>query len=154
MTLAGTSSSGGGDEDRASVRWILVELAGVSMDLPAAHPEILLRESAAPFRELRIPVGVAEGTAIAYAFRRIDTPRPLTHELVTTIFSLHNVSIEGVRITARRGQNFLAELETTGPRGRQVVQCRPSDAIALAWRQPMPTPILVEEDVLAGLESA
>jgi bifunctional DNase/RNase len=32
-----------------------------------------------------------------------------------------------------------------GPRGRQVVPCRPSDAIALLLRQHMPTPLLVAE---------
>jgi bifunctional DNase/RNase len=63
------------------------------------------------------------------------------------------VSVEGVRITSRRGQIFYAELDTMGPRGRRVVPCRPSDAIAVALHQPMPSPLLIADDVLEGRES-
>ena len=128
-------------------------VAGVEMELPSANPEIVLHEAQDPWRELRIPVGVAEGTAIAYAFRSIDTPRPLTHEMVTEILDRHDVSIEAVRITVRRGQLFFAEVDTMGPRGRRVVPCRPSDAIALALRQRLPTPILVAEWVFTGADA-
>jgi len=133
--------------------WRIVAVAGVDMDLPSANPEIVLHEAQDPWRELRIPVGLAEGTAIAYAFRSIDTPRPLTHEMVTEILDRHDVSIEAVRITVRRGQQFLAEIDTMGPRGRRVVPCRPSDAVALALRQRLPTPILVAEWVFTGTDA-
>jgi len=133
--------------------WRIVAVAGVDMDLPSANPEIVLHEAQDPWRELRIPVGLAEGTAIAYAFRSIDTPRPLTHEMVTEILDRHDVSIEAVRITVRRGQLFFAEIDTMGPRGRRVVPCRPSDAVALALRQRLPTPILVAEWVFTGADT-
>ena len=84
---------------------------------------------------------------------RIDTPRPLTHELVTDILDSHDVSIAAVRITVRRGRVFFAEIDTTGPRGRCVLPCRPSDAIALALRQRLPTPILVAEWVFSGADA-
>ena len=130
--------------------WRIVAVAAVDMDLPSANPEIVLHEAQDPWRELRIPVGLAEGTAIAYAFRSIDTPRPLTHAMVTEILDRHDVSIEAVRITVRRGQLFFAEIDTMGPRGRRVVPCRPSDAVALALRQRLPTPILVAEWVFTA----
>jgi bifunctional DNase/RNase len=69
----------------------------------------------------------------------------LTHELLTEIADRHRVQIEAARITACRGSVFLAELETMGPGGRQVIPCRPSDAIALVLRQRLPTPLLVAE---------
>jgi len=133
--------------------WRIVAVAGVDMELPSANPEIVLHEAQDPWRELRIPVGLAEGTAIAYAFKSIDTPRPLTHAMVTEILDRHDVSIEAVRITVRRGQLFFAEIDTMGPRGRRVVPCRPSDAIALALRQKLPTPILVAEWVFAPADA-
>lgn len=122
----------------------------VSLDLPSAHPEILLLESDPPHRELRIPVGLAEGTAIAYAWRQIATARPLTHELMTDLLSAHQVTIEAVRITEMNGQVFHAELDTMGAKGRRVVPCRPSDAIALSLRQPLAIPLLVADEVLEG----
>ena len=128
-------------------------VVGVEMDLPNANPEVVLHEAQDPWRELRIPVGLAEGVAIAFAFRGIDTPRPLTHELVTDILNRHSVGIEAVRITVRRGQSFFAEIDTMGPNGRHVFPCRPSDAIALALRQRLPTPILAGEWVFTGADA-
>jgi uncharacterized protein len=133
--------------------WRIVAVAGVEMVLPSANPEVVLHEAQDPWRELRIPVGLAEGTAIAYAFHGIDTPRPLTHEMFTEILDRHDVSVEAARITVRRGQLFFAELDTMGPRGRRVLPCRPSDAIALALRQRLPTPILVAEWVFTGADA-
>jgi bifunctional DNase/RNase len=139
--------------DLSPEEWRIVAVAGVEMDLPSVNPEVVLHEAQDPWRELRVPVGMAEGTAIAYAFRGIDTPRPLTHEMVTEVLHRHDVSIEAVRITVRRGQLFFAEIDTMGPRGRRVVPCRPSDAIALALRQRLPTPILVAEWVFTGADA-
>jgi len=133
--------------------WRLVAVADVEMSLPNANPEVVLHEAQHPWRELRMPVGMAEGVAIAYAFRGIDTPRPLTHALVAEILERHDVSVEAVRITVRRGQQFFAEIDTAGPRGRRVVPCRPSDALALALRQRLPTPILVAEWVFTGADA-
>ena len=123
--------------------WCIVVVAEITMDLPDAHPEVVLHEAQHPWRELRIPVGLPEGTAMAYALRSIDTPRPLTHTLMAELLDRHGVTVEAVRITVRRGNAFLAEIDTKGPRGRHVLPCRPSDAIALVLRQRMPTPILV-----------
>jgi bifunctional DNase/RNase len=125
--------------------WCIVAVAEVSMELPDTYPEVVLHEAQHPWRELRIPVGLSEGSAIAYALRGIDTPRPLTHTLVAEILERHGVSIEAVRITVRRGQSFFAEIDTNGPHGHHVVPCRPSDALALALRQRLPTPILAAE---------
>lgn len=141
--------------DTEHERWRLTVVAGVEMELPGVHPEVVLRETVAPYRELRIPVGFAEGTAIAHAWRHVATPRPLTHELVTDLLSAHQVSIEAVRVVARSGSIFYAELDTMGPRGRHVISCRPSDAIALVLRRPLPTPLLVADEVFdTGEEDA
>jgi len=133
--------------------WRIAAVAGVAMELPSPNPEVVLHEAQDPWRELRIPVGLAEGTAIAYAFRGIETPRPLTHAMVSEILDRHDVSVAAVRITVRRGQVFFAEIDTMGPRGRRVVPCRPSDAIALALRQRLPVPVLVAEWVFTGAEA-
>jgi hypothetical protein len=125
--------------------WRLAVVAGVRMDLPGEHPEVLVHEAVAPWRELAIPVAMADGNAIAFAWRGLTTPRPLTHALFTDVLERHGVQLEAVRITARRGRSYFAELDTTGPRGRQVIACRPSDALALVLRQRMPTPVLVAD---------
>jgi bifunctional DNase/RNase len=125
--------------------WRLAVVAGVKMDMPGDYPEVLVHEAVAPWRELAIPVGMAEGNAIAYAWRGLTTPRPLTHALFSDVLERHGVELEAVRITARRGRIYFAELDTMGPRGRQVIACRPSDALALVLRQRVPTPVLVAD---------
>lgn|GEM_PF-3784256 len=132
--------------------WRIVVVAGVRLELPGVHPEVLLHETVPPYRELRIPVGFAEGTAIAYGWRGVDTPRPLTHQVFAEVLERHRIELEAVRITARRGNLFFAELDTMGPRGRQIVPCRPSDAIALVVRRKVPTPLLVADWVFSGPE--
>jgi bifunctional DNase/RNase len=146
MTETGTGSA---DEGAAPGldpgTWRLAVVAGVRMDMPGEHPEVLVHEAVSPWRELAIPVGMAEGNAIAYAWRGIPTPRPLTHALFAEVLERHEVQLEAVRITARRGRSFFAELDTAGPRGRQVISCRPSDALAMVLRQRLPTPVLVAD---------
>ena len=117
--------------------------------LPATHPVVVLQEADSPFRELRIPVGGAEGIAIGYAARGIATPRPLTHELLTRVLEEYGMTIDVVRITDVSGASFSAELVVSGPQGMREIDCRPSDAIALALRQRLPVPIVASPMVLA-----
>ncbi len=121
----------------------------MTMDLPDAYPVIVLREIDPPRRELKIPVGLAEGTAIAYGFRGIETPRPLTHEMLSSVLDRFGVRLEAVRVIAKVGRVYFAEMVMTSPSsGPQVIPCRPSDGFALALRQEIPVPLLVVEEVL------
>jgi hypothetical protein len=121
----------------------------VVLALPATHPVVVLQEADAPFRELRIPVGGAEGIAIAYAAKGLATPRPLTHELFARVLEEFGMTIDVVRITEVRGSAFTAEMVVSGRLGARLIDCRPSDAIALALRQRLPVPIMASPIVLA-----
>ncbi|HEV2360458.1 MAG TPA: bifunctional nuclease family protein [Acidimicrobiales bacterium] len=132
--------------DRSPMR--LVELRGIEVQLPSTNPTLVFDEVDPPRRELRITIGQTEGIAIAYALRRIDTPKPLTHDLFRSVLEAFGVSVDVVRITAVSGTSFSAELVLTGRTGTRVVECRPSDALALALRQPVPVPIMVAPDVM------
>lgn len=134
-------------EEAPASRWRVVTLAGVRMELPSEHPEVVLQESESPWRQLCIPVGLAEGRALAYAWRGVPTPRPLTHQLFADLLERHGVDVSAVRITGRQGSIFLAELDTIGPRGQHTVPCRPSDGLCLVTRRRMPTPVLVAEEL-------
>jgi len=112
---------------------------------------VLLREVVPPYRTVRIPVGLAEGTAIAYGLTRRPTPRPLTHQLFSDVLDRHGISVEAVRLTAVVEGNVVAELETSSRAGRHVVPCRPSDGFALALRRQPPVPIVVADWVLVEL---
>lgn len=120
----------------------------VAMVLPSTHPVVVLQEADAPYRELRIPVGGAEGVAIGYAARQVATPRPLTHEMASRLLDAFDLNLDAVRITGLEGSNFVAELVVSGPSGVRTLDCRPSDGIALALRRLIPVPIMVAPEVL------
>jgi hypothetical protein len=125
-----------------------VAFMGISLELPSIHPSVVLQEIDAPMRELRVTIAQPEGVAIAYAWRGIATPRPLTHDLLTTILQRFGLQVDAVRIIGVDGPVFHAELALSGPSGSHMVACRPSDALALALRQPLPVPIMVADEVL------
>jgi len=128
-----------------------VRFVSVVMALPSTHPIVVLAEVDEPWRELRIPVGLPEGAAIAYADQGVESPRPLTHDLFTTALERLGARIEVVRITGLRASTYLAELECSSPSGRIVLDARPSDALALALRSRPRPPITVATEVLQSM---
>lgn len=126
-------------------------LVGVRVELPTNQPIVLLKESGGE-RYLPIWIGAVEATAIAFALQGIDTPRPMTHDLMRDILAETDVHVERVLINELVDQTFFAQIRmTTGGRTAEV-SSRPSDAIALAVR--INAPIFAAEDVLeaAGIE--
>lgn len=120
----------------------------VVLVLPSTHPVVVLQEADFPYRELRIPIGGPEGIAIGYASRRLATPRPLTHEFMTRMMESFGLTLDVVQITGLQGGMFTADITVSGPTGQRVLDCRPSDGIALALRQTIPVPIMADPDVL------
>jgi bifunctional DNase/RNase len=124
-----------------------MELVGVRVELPTNVPIVLLRETEGDRRVLPIFIGSPEATAIAFALERVETPRPMTHDLLKNVLDELGVSIERIVVTELRDSTFFAELRLTRNGRAHTVSSRPSDAIALAVRTG--TPIFAEETVLA-----
>ena len=119
-------------------------VTSVTLDLPNQHPVILLRESEPPGRHISFAVSMADAVALAHSLRRIPTPRPGTHELTGDILQRFDIDIVAVRLVGRSGSIYFAELDLRGRDRHSVHSCRPSDALTLAMRQPVPAPILVD----------
>ena len=123
-----------------------MELVGVRVELPSNSPIVLLREQSDGGRLLPIFIGGPEATSIALAVENVETPRPMTHDLLKNIFDELELSVTSVVVTDLKDKTFYAELEIAGPDGTHRVSSRPSDAIAIAVRTG--TPIYAEESVL------
>jgi uncharacterized protein len=132
----------------ASPVFRVMDIEEVSLDLPSQYPAVTLVESEPPMRTLVFPVGLPEGTAMAQALRRMDSRRPMTHELFMQVLQRAHIDVIAVRVTGRDEGNLLAELDLMTPGGRQRLDCRPSDGLVLALRMPVPAPILVDERLL------
>ncbi len=128
----------------------VMDVEDVSLDLPSPYPAVTLVESESPFRTLVFPVGLTEGTALAQAMRRLESPRPMTHELFTEVLQRARLEVIAVRLVGRDNGNYLAELDLMTPQGSERIACRPSDGLILALRMPVTAPILVDERLLEG----
>jgi hypothetical protein len=123
-----------------------MELVGVRVELPTNAPIVLLRETGGQHRLLPIFIGGSEATAIAFALENVETPRPMTHDLMKDILDDLGVRIERVVVTELRESTFYAEIHLQANGTAHAVSSRPSDAIALAAR--VGTPIFADESVL------
>jgi bifunctional DNase/RNase len=126
----------------------VMHLDSVLYDLTDASPMVHLLEAEAPFRLLVIPVALSDAIALQHAHGAIESRRPGTHELMTTILSRLQAEVIAARIVRYDGGVFYAELDLMTPRGQEFFDCRASDALSMAFRQSVPAPILCSEDVL------
>lgn len=97
--------------------------------------------------QLPICIGTAEAGAIGMSLESVPHNRPLTHELFKTALKTLGAKITSVSIYKVEGTTFFASLHLLTPQNeRKALDCRPSDAIALALQAH--APIFVDSDVL------
>jgi bifunctional DNase/RNase len=125
---------------------IEMELVGVRVELPSNAPIVLLREVEGGRRLLPIFIGGPEATAIAYALEHVETPRPMTHDLLKNLLDDLGVRVDRIVVTELRESTFFAEIHLIANGQQHAVSSRPSDAIALAVR--VGTRIFADESVL------
>ncbi len=126
----------------------VLHFESVLYDLADPSPYVHLQEAESPFRYLAIPVATADAIALHAAHIQLTGRRPTTHELLATALARSRVDVIAARIVRYEGGVFFAEIDLMTPHGREVLDCRASDALALALRQNVPAPILCAEEVL------
>lgn len=133
-----------------------MKIFGLAVDEKAQSPVIILKDES---QDLALPiwVGPVEAMAISLAINAVETPRPMTHDLLAHAVKALGGELLTVELVALRAGTFFAELvlrqRVEGVDIVRRVDCRPSDAIALAARTGVR--ILVAESVLgeAGTRS-
>jgi bifunctional DNase/RNase len=123
-----------------------MELVGIEMERPPNIPCLVLREANGAGRVLPIFIGGPEATAIAFALEEVETPRPMTHDLMKDLLDEVGVRLERVTVTELREATFYAEIVLSSAGTVHSVSARPSDAVALAVRYG--APVFAEEGVL------
>ncbi len=98
---------------------------------------VVVEEVGGP-RLVPIWIGIFEGGAIAAELTGQEPPRPMTHDLMTHIFKAAHISMEKVVITDLRDNTYFAEIHLRSNGSSQVIDARPSDALALAVRSRCP----------------
>jgi hypothetical protein len=98
-------------------------------------------------RVLPIFIGAPEATAIAYALGNIETPRPMSHDLLGNVIDALGAQLFAAEITELIDNVFYANLRLLRDSAEINVSARPSDAVALALR--VGAPILVNDELMA-----
>lgn len=126
---------------------IQMTIKGLMIDPITNMPIIVLRDQSGE-RVLPIWVGVFEANAIALQMENVETPRPMTHDLLRNVIQDLEARVERIVVCDLRENTFYAEIHLHRGGRPVMVDARPSDAIALALRTR--APIFVEESVLEG----
>ena len=129
---------------------IEMTIKGLMIDPITNMPIIILRDQEGQ-RLLPIWVGVFEANAIALQIENVQTPRPMTHDLLKNILEDLAAQVERVVVTDLKENTFYALIHVKTGGQTITVDARPSDAIALALRTR--SPIYVEEAVIQGARS-
>ena len=122
-----------------------VILRAVRVDVGTATPLLLLEEVGGS-RVLPIFIGAPEATAIAYALQNVDTPRPMSHDLLGNVITALGARLFAVEITHLVDNTFYANLRLLREGREILVSARPSDAVALALR--VGAPLLVSDELM------
>ena len=129
---------------------IEMNIKGLMIDPITNMPIIILRDQEGQ-RILPIWVGVFEANAIALQIENVQTPRPMTHDLLKNVIQDLSAQVERIVVTELKENTFYAVIHLRSDGAAVVVDARPSDAIALALRAS--APIFVEESVIASARS-
>ncbi|MFL5330408.1 MAG: bifunctional nuclease family protein [Gemmataceae bacterium] len=97
-------------------------------------------------RSFPIVIGIFEATSIDRRVKGIPNPRPLTHDLVANVIEAMGGELQDVYISDLKEHTYFAKLRVRHEGELTEIDCRPSDAIALAVTARVP--IYVAEDVL------
>ncbi len=125
----------------------MIEMAveSIRVSLTNYQRVVILKEKEAE-RYLPIWIGPAEADAIAVQLQDIPVPRPLTHDLLRSVISALGATVNFIVVNDLANDTFYARLHMDVDSRHLELDCRPSDAIALAVR--VKVPIYAEESVL------
>src|SRR5215813_8396130 len=126
-----------------------MKIRGLMMD-PVTNMPIVVLKDVQGQAILPIWVGVYEANAIALEIEKVQTPRPMTHDLLKNVLLGLNVQVQKVVVNELREDTFYALIWVEHEGERMSIDSRPSDALALALR--VDCPIFVDDTVLKNSE--
>ena len=124
---------------------IQMELRRIIISELDAHQIVILKEVEGE-RNFPIVIGIFEATSIDRRVKGEQPPRPLTHDLIISVVEQLGGEIQDIVINDLKEHTYFAKIRVRKDGELTEVDCRPSDAIAVAVASRVP--IYVNEDVL------
>ena len=123
---------------------------GVSFDVIGKQPIVLLK-TVEGNKFLPIWIGHPEAAAILIKLQGTELPRPMTHDLLTSIIGRFEADVARITVTELKESTFYATLTLTKEGEMIDIDSRPSDALALAVRTDAPifaSTALIDENAI------
>jgi bifunctional DNase/RNase len=124
---------------------IQMELRRIIISELDDHQIVILKEVDGE-RNFPIVIGIFEATSIDRRVKGLPSPRPLTHDLIIAVVEQMGGEVQDIVISDLKEHTYFAKLRVRKDGELTEVDCRPSDAIAVAVASRVP--IYVNEDVL------
>ena len=122
-----------------------VVIDSIRVSLMSQQRIVILREKDNE-RYLPIWIGVYEAESITIALQEVEVARPLTHDLMNSIFRHLDAHILRVEVVALRDDTFFGNIVAEKDGNLLNIDARPSDALAIAVRAHVP--VLVHRSVM------
>lgn len=113
---------------------INLEITGLTSSPSSKDAYILVLSEKDGNRKLPIFIGINEAHSIAIEMEGLKTPRPLTHDLFKTVADELGFSLTNVFLYKLDDGIFYSQLTIVQHGETHLVDCRTSDAVALALR--------------------
>ncbi|WP_420454541.1 bifunctional nuclease domain-containing protein [Rubrivirga sp.] len=114
--------------------YIQVDIIGLSTSPSSGGAYALVLGEVGGNRRLPIIIGAFEAQAIALELEKIQPPRPMTHDLLRSLFDTLGADVTDVVIDDLREGTFFAKIRYVHDGEEATLDARPSDAVALAVR--------------------
>lgn len=112
---------------------IKMYVSGLTIDPFTNMPIVIMKDGEGKLA-LPIWIGLIEASSIATELEKIELSRPMTHDLIKTMLDNLQAKVLKVEIRDLKDNTFFASLYLQGNTGEFNIDCRPSDAIAIALR--------------------
>jgi len=122
-----------------------MKIAGITVD-PFTNTPIVLLKDLEEKDVLPIWIGLLEASSIATAMENIQTPRPMTHDLLKNILDQLSIKVIKIEVNDLKDNTYYALIHLDVNNKRLTIDARPSDALAIALRTG--ASIFVEESVI------
>src|ERR1700743_2999480 len=127
-----------------------MKIQGLRLDTVTNMPIVVLKDVNGT-AILPIWVGIYEANAIALEIEKVETPRPMTHDLIRNLLFGLEAGVKKVVVSDLKEDTFYAVIWIEKNGELISVDSRPSDALALALRHDCP--IFVDDSVLKSSKS-
>ncbi len=113
--------------------FIKMRVTGLTID-PFTNMPIVIMKDAEGQIALPIWIGLIEASSIATELEKIELTRPMTHDLIKILLKELDAKVTRVEINDLMDNTFFAMVTVTRGEKHIKLDCRPSDAIAIALR--------------------